>query len=317
MLCVNHWPADAGATKQVAYRLAEIYRELGRDPDYQPAPNLGSRSMRQVFRQVRLRHAPALAARAIRNQYRQLTPFRSLTLRGRTDRGGMACYALRRINAAEVAAIRRYARDRKATINDVFVAATFRAMAQELRWDGRAGLRLQTTVDLRRHLPEGEIPGICNLSAFTFPDLRGELGDGFDDTLSKVKQYMDRVKTFHIGLETHPLSYLASRPFTFNILYNDLTQTFRAMSRSGNLAQTLTNMGPIALDRLDLNGPRATGAFQIVPAGHPPGVALGLSGDGSTLALSAGFRDSAFEPTLLRSLLEAIDAAVPRGDPRR
>ena len=55
------------------------------------------------------------------------------------------------------------------------IAAFYRALAKAEAWDGRAALRIQTTVDLRRwYIPSGKAEGICNLSTYEHINLGRE-----------------------------------------------------------------------------------------------------------------------------------------------
>ena len=311
VLTVNHLPADAGATKQVGYKVAEIYRQLVEDPSYLPEPNEGSRSMRRVYDQVPLSAAPRLFGRMLRQSLNNHYPTKTLRLYGADDWSGEVTFVFHHFDGPRVTTLRAYGVEKEATLNDLFVAATFRALARLLDWKGKRTLRLGGTVDLRCHLPEDEALGICNLSAFTFPNLGRDLGESFDDTLERVKSFMNGIKAFHIGTELHPLIYMSTRPFAFDEVYRRVSNTFKEMSLRGYLPNVLTNMGRIDLSRLALTEAQATGAFLVVPAGFPPGLPFGLSGDGTNMTLSGGFYDSAFEPRQIEELFSLVDDELP------
>ena len=313
LLKVNHYPADAGATKQVGYRLAGIYRALGDDPGFRPEPNTSCRSLQQVFDQVPGSAKPRLLARAARTHWRNSFPAKSMVLLGKEDRSGEVVFALHHFNAARVAELREASRARGATLNDLFVAATMRVVARKTEWDGRRALRLTTTVDLRRHLPEGTDPGICNLSAFTYPNLGRSLGDSFDDTLVAVKKFMDELKAFHIGVELPALIQTMTGLFSFERIHRDTTRSFWQKTRNESFPQPFTNMGPIRLDRLGLGDVRALGAYMIAPPTFPPGLAFGVSGDGARMTLSSGFYNSSFDPHEVAEVFDLIDRELPDG----
>ena len=92
-----------------------------------------------------------------------------------------------RLPRGSVAALAAYGRARGGTLNDVLLAAVYRAHARVGGWDGREGLRVAITVDLRRWcLPEEARPALRNLSSLDCPYLGRRLGDRFDDTLAHV-----------------------------------------------------------------------------------------------------------------------------------
>jgi NRPS condensation-like uncharacterized protein len=121
----------------------------------------------------------------------------------------------RSLPAPALSSLRRYGKERGATLNDVFLAATYRALAGS-GWDGASALRMTITVDLRRWCLSPEHgASVANLSAWEYPSLMRELGRSFDETLARVSAMMRRRKRSRPGLALAlialPLTKRASR----------------------------------------------------------------------------------------------------------
>ena len=77
-----------------------------------------------------------------------------------------------------VARLADYGRAFGSTLNDLVIAAIFRALVSEQPWDRKSHLRLATSVDLRQwYLPEGHAEAIANLSSLEYTNLGNDLGD--------------------------------------------------------------------------------------------------------------------------------------------
>jgi NRPS condensation-like uncharacterized protein len=297
----------------VGYELASIHRRTLEDESFEPPPDVGPRGVRQAFVGVSLGDFPGMLRDAAANQIRFALPPR--TLRFPAAAGGAAgrrpVFVLRHLDAARLAALKAWGWHRGATLNDLFAAATLRALVRLARWDGRSRLRLKTTVDLRRFVAGSEPAGACNLSSFVFVSLGTDLGEGFEGTLARVKAELDAAKAGPMGLDYLLLLRLLGAGMPFGLACASMRAFLDLQLRAGSAAPTFTNLGPIDLSRLDFGEARAHGAFAVAPAIYPPDFAFGLSGDEDSLTLSAGF----FEPAVGRDdvarFFTLIDEELP------
>jgi NRPS condensation-like uncharacterized protein len=152
---------------------------------------------------------------------------------------------------------------------------------------------MQMTVDLRRwHLNGARAGGICNLSAFEYPNIGYEPGRDFDETLARVSTFMRRRKADMPGLSQAPFL-----PLYYRLSYQGLLKFFRvvigAMIRKHNFMNVLTNMGPILPELVTFGDMTPTDAWLLVPPIYPPLFGAGLTGYAGTLTLSAGVPESA------------------------
>jgi NRPS condensation-like uncharacterized protein len=250
---------------------------------------------------------PALLRVAAATQLRHAVPPRTVRFpAGREAAGSRPTFVLRHLDAARVSAVKAWGRRRRATLNDLLVAAGLRALARLARRDARSRLRLKTTVDLRRHLEGCDPPGVCNLSSFVFVDLGSELGAGFEETLARAKADLDAAKARHMGLDYLLLFGLLGAGVPFGLASRGMRAFLDLQERAGSASPTFTNLGTVDLGRLDFGEARSRAAHVVVPACHPPSFAFGASGDGAGLTLSAGV----FEPAVSAAEVERYFALI-------
>ncbi len=187
LLKVTHEVSDAGGVKEIGMDFAGLYTRLEKEPDYTPAPNLqGSRSGWQVLQYLPRHKWPGIIFDFLKDLWANFVPRDSVTLPLPLDPGSPVTYVIRHLPAERVSSLAGYGRSRNATLNDMVISAFYRALAKQGKGDKTAALRLQTTVDLRRYMPEERAEEICNLSAMAYPFLGKELGKDFEQTLERV-----------------------------------------------------------------------------------------------------------------------------------
>ncbi len=312
ILKVSHQVGDAGGVKDIAARLAEIYRELGKNAAYRPEPNLGSRSLGQLYGRFSLRKKLSLLAYAVQEQRANSRPIRSLQYPSGRRCEGPPRFTIQRFGKERIREFRSFCQPHDATLNDLFVAAVLRAIVRQTNWDGDGALRLLGTVDNRRYLPGKQAESICNLSSFMFPDIGFDPGGSLEQTLRAIKQSIDAQKNEFFGLAYLYLARISLLPYPYIVKRWMTRGIFKLFQRIGNIPPSLTNMGPIDAERLDFDGMRPERAELIVPASIPPFFILGMSGYRDGISLSLGSRDSAVPPSKVEELFRFIDQELPK-----
>jgi len=311
LLKVHHRPADAGGVKEVGYRLAEVYRALGDDPDHRPAPRVGARSLHQVIRRFLPWRLPEIIWRAVV----ELWPFvlRTGELRYPTAawEGEPPRFALRDLDVDQVRRMNDLGRPRSATLNDQLVAAMLRAVAAQRDWNGEGSLRVVSTADLRRHLDGERTGGLCNLSGFILIYAGRELGERFEDTLDHVCRATRAVKGPTVGLSYDTLGVLLFWWVPAGVFRATWGAMLQTDVDSGRMPFLVTNMGPIDDGALDRFGPSVRHAFLVCPAICQGMLGLGISGYRGTLTLSVGAGESAIPLQTLQDLLARAQAELP------
>jgi len=311
VLKVNHQVTDAGGTKEVGYLVSGIYRKLKDDPAYRPEPNLGSRSLRQVYRRFIPRRFFGLLGRVFRELWDNMRPFKSMPWPSGLEKTGTPVYVFWHIDKKRLASARSQVTGLSPTLNDLMVTAFLRALAKHTGWNNNGALRLTGTVDLRRYLPEGRGAAICNLSSFFFLNLGQDLGATFTETLSRVKQQIDRLKTDYFGLGFILGGYLNSLPYPFFLSKLLVRKFFSLLQRKGNFPPAMTNMGIIDDRLLDFGSPRVSRAMLTTPVNQPPTMACGLTGFRGSLTMSMGIYESAVPRAEMETFFNLLDHELP------
>lgn len=130
---------------------------------------------------------------------------------------------LRRLASDKTEALMAFAAKRSVWLNDVFLAAYFRALAR-LVGEGPGVPALTIPVDLRKYLAVRERPRIANFSASFTMTIAHDLGNSLDETLGFVRAAMANEKQGLPGLDqAAALSGLAER-VPYRILENRLAR---------------------------------------------------------------------------------------------
>lgn len=188
VIVMNHMVCDGGGMRDYLFLLADAYSAIFETP---PATDLrlpaaGSRSIHQVFDHLNEQQLSEIQ-HATLHRYRQTEKDR-LPLKG-----DVACpyIHIHRIPSVRFTAVKQYAKRHGATINDALFAAYVCALSGVLETEQ---IVLDCPVNLRGLLPEGYVPGICNLTSNIVCAVPRTVGNTFDGALLAVKSVMDRQK---------------------------------------------------------------------------------------------------------------------------
>ncbi len=308
-LKVSHIAGDAAAVKSYAYLLADIYRHLGDDPAYIPLPNCGSRSLRQLSREFSFADKLRILRRGMRNNRDLWFPPRNWQLPLQPSRQNTG-YTWRSLDKTAFAPLKAYAKAQHgATLHDLLLTALCRALLERLQPQTGQVLRLVTTADLRRYLPDGQAEAVCNLSGFVYLNLGTDLGATFADTLEHVSKAMTRQKNDCLGLGDLPLwgGLLKNLPLSWS---RALLHTLFTRGKA-RMPPALTNMGALDGEALDF-GCLPEQAFLLPSAAFAPNLVVGVSSFAERLTLSVGFTGGEANHTLVNDLLEKMSALLEK-----
>lgn len=292
LIKVSHNVTDVGGLNKVASVISSIYCRLKDEPDYQPLPNLtASRGLRKVVNQLKWYAYPRIYFNYLKGLLEQMPRQGTHTLHFEDGPLMPLDFVHKLIPEERVTRLRQYGTVHQATLNDLMIAAIFRALIIEEKWNRQSHLRLNTSVDLRRwYLSSDQDENIANLSAMEVISLKNDPGDRFMDTLERVVTFMRKRKSSWIGMG----DLIGSLPIM--LLPNKLgSKIYQGMVRrainKNNIAPGLTNMGEIAFDAVKFDSPPDT-AWLFAPPYYPPYFLIGLSGYNGTLSLSSAVRPS-------------------------
>ena len=318
-LCIkiNHVVSDGGGIRDYAYLIASIYKKLSEDETYSPKLNVtGSRSLMQISRQFKLADKLKIIRRSLRDLSCFMFPLKYwLSKLPEHDTSGRM-FIFRKLDPKLFNAIKAYSIIHKATINDILITALFHAFYGLINTSTDALLRLVMTADLRRYLPNEKAEAICNLSGFIYLDIGRNLGDNFEDTLSRVHKQMNFFKSDYIGLGNFPVSIPVFKllPLPFALWIHDQMgniQKKEAMN-NGKISLLLTNTGFIDPQKLLFGNSHVLNAFITPPITFPPILAICASTFNQNLNLGTGFCETMISKDAVEELLDKMETELIR-----
>lgn len=309
-----HEAGDGGAIKESVGLLAEIYNRLAHEPRYRPVPNWsGSRGLEQVLRRIPLRAYPGIFGN-IKYFQDTLRLARQDALRSAATKTSAAVtereqllYPQRLIDKERTAALGRYGKPYGATITDLFLAATFRAVAQALSTG--QDLQLTITVDLRRYLPGGRAEGIGNLSGTEIINLLS-VGESYANTLAEIVRTTSELKRNYIGINGFSAFVPLVRPLPPRLLQTTMDVFTRRMVPRSNVPSLFSNIGIIPTPVVTFDTP-ASQARLLPSATYPPAFVPAMSGYQGELTLSIGTYGRPGVPTAGEQFLDRTLAELP------
>jgi len=278
-VCVlmNHMVGDAHSVVSCANTLARIYRRLGEDPDFRPVPIIENRAAGQVLNELDLPTRMRLWG------HNPFKPRGNRAWRLPMDLGdedhpfGM----VRTFKSGRLDAVRDFGKSRGATVNDVILAAYFRAVHRVVGEDGRQNKRILVNTGMRQYLKRTPAAEIANLSDFVYCSIGKDIGSGLDGTLALVKEEMDRQKNAYPGLHG-----LAFREIVFSLApYSLLKAKVMKMAppqkghdrKNVGLPPSLSNLGVLDGRCPDFGDVGVMNFYQPGPVNFPPSLQMAVS----------------------------------------
>lgn len=301
---VNHVAADGQGSKEALFLLVDLYNRLTADPAYQPQPlGFEPRGHAAIYRQVGL-------SKLWRYRPRKLAmpkSFFRLPFHGTSPEEPQ--YAIRQMDPQAFARLKTFARSRGATINDVLLAALYRALFAEPAFTGdcppeHTPLPVQVSLDLRRFVSEDCRPRICNLSGAIFPAIEYRPGETFDETLAQTVAAVNRWKAREPGLTGVMLIDLA--------MAGGFQNAKKFFGRGDPGQDTLvsplllSNLGILDGQRLALADAPVVEAYELGPVMFGHGMMLTASTYQGCLTLAMGFCAGCLDPAVAARLMDSI-----------
>jgi NRPS condensation-like uncharacterized protein len=278
---ITHALADGFSLQSLAARLASLYSAVQADPEHRPPTGaLPERDHGRLLASIPRRERVLAVAEFLRFLAPRVLPRRTHHPPLPSESHGPWVPVMRRVPSLAVLAY--YGKRRGATVNDLVLAAAYRALAAS-GWDRTSALHITITVDLRRWCLPPEVAGlIANLSAWEVPFLDRDLGRSFDDTLHRVSAVMGRRKRSRPGLASALLAYRAVKD-----LPAERGRLDREPQRETRNLLTLSNEGLLDRERLTFGGEAPVSAHVLPPFVALPRLHLCVSGYGDTLTLAS------------------------------
>ncbi|MEJ8302659.1 hypothetical protein [Saccharibacillus sacchari] len=181
-----------------------------------------------------------------------------------------------RLNEDFYASLHRYAKDKKATINDVILAAYYRSLCSITGKYGSGQLGIDLTLDMRKYFSDYQEELICNLASSEKVYVEISSHDSFETTLSRVQDKTSEMKKNKMGVEG-----LKTFEFLGNKKYKDLKEYFRESMSLMRLNKSrdpiLSNFGILFSEKLFLGEVVVEDAYLVSPYVQAPSFMLGVS----------------------------------------
>jgi NRPS condensation-like uncharacterized protein len=292
---MTHEVGDGVGLQYLVSRLAAIYAQLGSDPAYRPNRNLNARrDFAQIVSNVPRHGYPGILWAFVRFMAPRWFPRATHVLPLEQESAGPWVPIVKHVPAAQLRFLSRYGKARGSTLNDMFLAAAYRALASTRGRNERSALRISTTVDLRRWCRSPTPPSICNLSSFEHPFLMRKLGDDFDATLARVTAMTRRRKNSWPGLAPALIGHFSMRRRNFAAQVRGATDQRRVKAEMGRsctvwraVAAVLSNEGRLDAARLQFGAETVVAAHILPPFLKLPDLHICLSGFNGALTMAA------------------------------
>ncbi|MCU0492662.1 MAG: WS/DGAT domain-containing protein, partial [Chloroflexaceae bacterium] len=225
------------------------------------------------------------------------------------DRSGPT-FALWRLDAERVAALRAWGHTHGMRVNDLLLAALYEALFATLGAPTGHPLTVGVPIDLRRYLPPGQHLPVCNLSNSTDVAIVRQSGATFTDILGQVHQAMQAIKSSPRGLTFAAMAELLAWPGAA-LMRSWLEQLVRHLPPTSSTKPFLSNVGVIDEQLVDFGEVRVVDAYGLGPVSYPPGLLITVSTFRGVMTLAIGFCASATERQLVEQLLDRVAENLP------
>jgi NRPS condensation-like uncharacterized protein len=179
----SHLAADGAGSKELLSLIAGLYRGP-KSAAQRIVPNLGYRGARQLFAQTGWRECLRIFRPP---QHRRARAVWRFPMSDRRDPGGLR-FAIRRLSPAEFDAMRAFGKRFGATLNNVFMAACFRALWRFLDFPPGIPQSLAIPTNARPYLRSGATEAICNFTAPLHATIERIMDEPFEQTLIRIRR---------------------------------------------------------------------------------------------------------------------------------
>jgi NRPS condensation-like uncharacterized protein len=297
-VCVrfDHVAGDGWSAKEVTHLLAETYSALLADPSYSPAPRLAPRPGHAEVWSALTDEQRAAAAKGPKMAYSR---WRFASRRGSGDR-----FLVRSVTlpADRVAAVRAYARERGATVNEMLLAAMVRSSASMSPQRPGQPAGVSVSADPRRVVQGADLDRVAMLATTQTVLVPHRAGESFEETLRSVREGTRpfRDTLWGVAAANGPAPSLR----TMRAFFAFLTAMMRVVGVAGLISM---NVGPFDEQRLAFGRLRPVSAVATGPIGRFPGFPALISSYRDAYTLWIPFRERLIADEYVERYLAGIE----------
>ena len=300
-IIMNHMVCDAAGFKQCLYLWSSLYSRLMENPDYLPDFKIeGDRGFQTIIKQVPVwnRIKSVLFQNGESNQSSKIVfPLSK-------DADVLPFILTREIEPAKFAQIHAYCQKNHVTVNDVFLAAYYRALIKKLNVDGQT-LHIPIMVDMRRYLKNKDFNTLSNLSSTLITHVPVSAEESFDETVSKISREMKIKKFTDIGVNG-----FVKLKMVFNLPNEKLSYKIIKSSLK-NPPICMTNVGVVNDKKLCFKGTEIENAFICGSIKHRPHFQVALSSYADTLTISSNLYGSQQDRDTITHFFSMVEDELP------
>ncbi|MBE7123529.1 condensation domain-containing protein [Bacillus cereus] len=215
--------------------------------------------------------------------------------------------SVRRLSHEQSLRLIQWAKAQQATLNDVIMTAYFRALSHfTLYAEPRTAEKMiGLTIDLRRYLPNYTTGAICNLSGMEMPVIKMEEDESFNQTLVRIKQSMDTIKSQNPGLSSAAgMELLAG--MKLSVVKEMYKQQYEQALQMGMALPLLTNFGVIADEPIQFGEVQAEDGYMTSPIMYAPFFSMGASFYNGRLTFTIGYHSPDTSKEKVDKFLESV-----------
>ncbi|EJQ45943.1 hypothetical protein IEE_02065 [Bacillus cereus BAG5X1-1] len=309
---LSHLCSDGAGVKEYINLLGAIYTQLSLGQSKNQIikefgeGNEGFRDQSHVFKYAGISDIKS-AYRPNQEQQASLWSFPSQSNKNKSPQ-----MSVRRLSHEQSLRLTRWTKAQQATLNDVIMTAYFRALshftvyAEPRTTEKMIGL----TIDLRRYLPNYTTGAICNLSGMEMPVIKMEDDESFNQTLVRIKQSMDKIKSQNPGLSSAAgMELLAG--MKLSVVKEMYNQQYEQALQMGMALPLLTNFGVIADEPIQFGEVQAEGGYMTAPIMYAPFFSMGTSSYNGRLTFTIGYHTPDTSKEKVDKFLENIVNQLP------
>lgn len=284
----DHIATDAAGLKDLLYALAAAYTKGEAGENFNPERGLGQIfskfSLLELFHAARKASLPRPGRALIAGPFDAQPTF--------IEHVSLAPPEYERLRAA--------AKRAGATINDVLLAALYRAVWQRQDANQAGAFPLMAPVDMRRYLAESRKKVVANLSSAVYPALSAVPGEPFSGTLERMAARMTDFKRNSPGLSALILMRLGAMSGG-----KRMKARYQIAASHQSRFVCLSNFGVIDPARCNF-GTQLVQAYGVGPIQYAPGILIAVSTCANSMHLTLQGNDTQRFQPFIRDFFKSI-----------
>ena len=244
---VNHQCFDGADYKYVMFKIVEFYNAFKKSGSFDSVEiKQGTRHLSQIYENMEpnaAKKAKGLYNNASKTGIKEKFRFTD-------DKDVEKRFITKMMDPELFEAIKAKGKKEGASLNDLLLAAYFRALIKEIGATNTTPINITSMMDLRRHMLNRDTVGCTNMTAFMPCKLADGIGENIHETLFRVLEQTKKQKADDVaGLYGIPLLGLAYKLFLL-----DCIATFAIRLGYDNPLIQMSNLGLIKGDYVNFDG---------------------------------------------------------------